>query len=397
MSRPSWDQYFMGIVDKVAERGTCDRGQSGSVIVKDKRIMTTGYVGSPPGQPHCDDEGHLFKKVIDENGNVKQHCVRTLHAEENAMLQAAEFGIPIKGATLYCTMTPCYNCAMRAVRVGIRRVVAKRRYHAEGPSLELFKSAGVKFEVQEDRVQEYSNQGSPEKSSPTEVRAEDFFSGNPNSMRIIKPSFKIEDEINGEKLLKNIESYARTCYKSEDKITEDSAENFIRRILRSGHESVIEHEKITVRIICDRAVTHEIVRHRLASYSQESTRYCDYQKSGSIQVIEPFFFKNDLQKYKEWEKAMQAAEDSYNHLRDLGASPQEARSVLPNSLKTEIIVTYNLREWRHFFKLRCSKASHPQMREVAVPILKEFQNKIPVFFDDFEIAEDGQSAVMKGF
>lgn len=156
--RPSWDEYFIDIVDKVAARGTCDRGQSGSVIVLDKRILTTGYVGSPPGQPHCDDVGHLLKEVIDEEGNRKKHCVRTLHAEENAMLQAAEFGIPLKGATVYCTMTPCYNCAMRIVRVGIKRVVAKKKYHAGAASVALFKDAGIDFEVIEDKVEEYPDQ-----------------------------------------------------------------------------------------------------------------------------------------------------------------------------------------------------------------------------------------------
>lgn len=211
-------------------------------------------------------------------------------------------------------------------------------------------------------------------------------------MQIIKPHFIIEDKINGRRILKNLERYGRTCYKSEAKITRHSARNFIRRILKMGHESIIEHEKVTVRVICDRGVTHEIVRHRLASYSQESTRYCDYAKKGHIQVIEPFFFKKDKKKYQVWKKAIKETEAAYNQLRKLGASPQEARSVLPNSLKTEIVITYNIREWRHFFKLRCSPAAHPQMREVTVPLLKEFQKRIPVLFDDFVIAKDSQSA-----
>jgi len=207
-------------------------------------------------------------------------------------------------------------------------------------------------------------------------------------MKIIKPFFVIEDEIDGEKILKNLERYGRTAYKSEDKITADSAAKFVGNIIKSGHESVIEHEKITVRIICDRGVSHEIVRHRLASYTQESTRYCDYLKLGSITVIEPFFFKNEKKKRKVWEKTIRACEKGYNNLRKLGATPQEARSVLPNSLKTEIVMTGNLREWRHFFKLRCSKKAHPQMREIAIPLLKEFQKRIPVIFDDIQISPD---------
>lgn len=204
-------------------------------------------------------------------------------------------------------------------------------------------------------------------------------------MQIIKPSFVIEDEIDGQKILKNLERYARTCYKSEDKITAGSAEKLIANIIKRGHESVIEHEKVTVRLICDRGVTHELVRHRIASYSQESTRYCDYHKKGSIQVVEPLFFVNQPEKYEAWKKAMADTEKAYNKLIELGATPQEARSVLPNSLKTEIIVTFNLREWRHFFKLRCSPAAHPQMREIIIPLFQEFKKRIPVIFDDIAI------------
>jgi len=205
-------------------------------------------------------------------------------------------------------------------------------------------------------------------------------------MEIIRPSFTIEDEIDYEKMLKRIERAGRTCYKSEEKITPDSAEKFIRMIVKSGHDSVIEHEKVTVRIICDRGVTHEIVRHRLASYSQESTRYCDYNKKG-VRVIYPFFFADSLEKYAIWEKAMLATEQAYNDLIKLGASPQEARTVLPNSLKTEIVVTYNLREWRHFFRLRTSKKAHPQMREITIPLFQEFKKLMPVFFEDLAIEE----------
>lgn len=208
------------------------------------------------------------------------------------------------------------------------------------------------------------------------------------NMQIIKPSFVIEDEINGEEILKKIEKAGRTCYKSEDKITGESARKFVAGIIKSGHESVIEHEKVTVRMICDRGVTHEIVRHRIASYSQESTRYCNYQKKGVV-FIEPFFFMGDSddkkKKYEIWEKAMVDCEKAYNDLIAVGATPQEARSVLPNSLKTEIVVTFNLREWRHFFKLRCAKPAHPQMREIAIPILEEFKKQIPVIFDDIVV------------
>ena len=189
-------------------------------------------------------------------------------------------------------------------------------------------------------------------------------------------------------LLKKIEKAGRTCYKSEDRITDDSALTFVKTICKSGHESVLEHEKVTVRIICDRGVSHEIVRHRIAAYSQESTRYCNYSNSkfgNEITVIEPLFFKDNPERYELWKTAMEQAEATYFSLLKIGASPQEARSVLPNSLKTEIVVTYNLREWKHFFKLRTSPAAHPQMREIACPLLRAFQARIPIVFDDINL------------
>lgn len=204
-------------------------------------------------------------------------------------------------------------------------------------------------------------------------------------MRIIEPYFEILDELDGKKMLQKIERIGRVCYKSEDLITEDSAEKFIGNILKRGHESVIEHEKISVKMVCDRGVTHEIVRHRVASYSQESTRYCNYQKDkfgNELTFIKPVFWKEDSPEYTLWKESMQQIEDQYMKLTDMGASAQEARSILPNSLKTEIVVTMNLREWRHFFRLRTASAAHPQIREIAGMVLEEFRRQIPVVFDE---------------
>mgnify|MGYP002801153331 FL=1 len=204
-------------------------------------------------------------------------------------------------------------------------------------------------------------------------------------MRIIEPYFEILDELDGKKMLQKIERIGRVCYKSEDLITEDSAEKFIGNILKRGHESVIEHEKISVKMVCDRGVTHEIVRHRVASYSQESTRYCNYQKDkfgNELTFIKPVFWKEDSPEYALWKESMQQIEDQYMKLIDMGASAQEARSILPNSLKTEIVVTMNLREWRHFFRLRTASAAHPQIREIAGMVLEEFRRQIPVVFDE---------------
>lgn len=204
-------------------------------------------------------------------------------------------------------------------------------------------------------------------------------------MKIIKPYHEILTQINREEVLKNIEVAGRTCYKSEDKITEDSASKFVVMLITRGHEAMIEHYNITAKFVCDRGVSHEIVRHRIASYAQESTRYVNYSngKFGSeITVIKPMFYEEGTDSYNQWLHSCQTAESCYLILIDNGSSPQEARSVLPNSLKTEIVVTMNLREWRHFFKLRTAKAAHPQMREVAIPMLEELKNILPEVFGD---------------
>jgi len=156
--RPTWDEYFMEVANTIAKRATCDRGRSGCVIARNKQILVTGYVGSPVGFPHCDDVGHLFKKVMHEDGSVTNHCVRTVHAEQNAICQAARLGIALEGATLYCRMTPCRTCAMLIINCGIRRVVCEKKYHAGAESEELFAYAGIKIEYMENEVLKYDNQ-----------------------------------------------------------------------------------------------------------------------------------------------------------------------------------------------------------------------------------------------
>lgn len=210
-------------------------------------------------------------------------------------------------------------------------------------------------------------------------------------MRIIDASYEILSKISegGIEELKHIERIGRICYKSEDRISEDgsSAKDFVRMLIDRGHEAMIEHVSISVKFIVDRGVSHELVRHRIASFAQESTRYCNYSKDkfgNGVTFIKPFFF-NDDDRYLRWLSEVASAESSYLDLLNSGATPQEARSVLPNSTKTEIVVTMNLREWRHFFKLRCAKAAHPQMREVTLPLLREMQERLPVFFDDFPL------------
>lgn len=204
-------------------------------------------------------------------------------------------------------------------------------------------------------------------------------------MKIINADVEFITPVDGAAILKRLERCGRVCYKSEAKITDTSAPAFVAGIIKRGHEAVLEHCSFTVKFICDRGVSHEIVRHRVASYCQESTRYCNYSKDGfgsEITVIKPCFLAEDSDGMKEWKSAMRFAEDHYFSLLDFGCSPQEARSVLPNSLKTEVVMTANIREWRHFLKLRCSPAAHPQMREVALILLEKVHDLIPVCFDD---------------
>lgn len=190
-----------------------------------------------------------------------------------------------------------------------------------------------------------------------------------------------------------IEQAGRTCYKSEDKITPESAAKFVAGIVRRGHEAMLEHASMTVKFIVDRGVSHELVRHRLASFAQESTRYCNYSNDkfgNEITVIRPFFFKEGTYEYMTWKGACQDAEVRYMGLLREGVSPQQARSILPNSLKTEVIMTANMREWRHFFRLRAAGetgAPHPQMSEVAVPLFKEVRAYMPELFGDIMLPD----------
>lgn len=242
-------------------------------------------------------------------------------------------------------------------------------------------------------------------------------------MRIIKPQFFFEnpEEVDQDLVIQRLERYGRTCYKSEDRITPESAKGFVEMILERGHVSVLEHEKVTVRVVCDRGVTHEWVRHRIGSYAQESTRFCNYSKGkygGEITVINPLFFPEDANRrqnigipdlvevfdtkgasvtstikpanaFDVWWLAMYVSEWAYMKLiEEFGRQPQEARSVLPNSLKTEIVASFNIRQWRHFFRLRTAKAAHPQMREITIPLLREFKEHLPILFEDIPLPEN---------
>jgi thymidylate synthase (FAD) len=223
-------------------------------------------------------------------------------------------------------------------------------------------------------------------------------------MRIIKPYYVIESNIKPDEIIQHLEKVGRTCYKSEDKIGNiELSKKFLGGLIDRGHEAIIEHASITVRVVCDRGVSHEIVRHRLASYAQESTRYCNYSKDKFDNqltyidimpiIIQRLDSQTDEAKIRLGKieskiiETLSLIEKNYMELIELGVTPQEARGILPNLLKTEIVMTMNIREWRHFFRLRTSKAAHPQIREIAIPLLEEIKRKIPVLFDDIIVDE----------
>ncbi len=201
-------------------------------------------------------------------------------------------------------------------------------------------------------------------------------------MKLISQSWSFEQQPDGHAILRQLERAGRTCYKSEERITDDSAASFCHSIIKSGHHSVLEHASVSVRIITNRGVSHEIVRHRLASYSQESTRYCDYG-GDDITFIKPVWEHSEQSLL--FSNALREAEEYYKSLRAIGWSPQQAREVLPNALKTELVMTCNIREWRHFFTLRCSKTAHPQMRALALDMLYRFYKEMPVLFADIAV------------
>lgn len=212
-------------------------------------------------------------------------------------------------------------------------------------------------------------------------------------MRVINAGYEIISDLNGAEIFKHIERCARVCYKSEDRITDDSAEKMVAALIRSGHEAMLEHYSFTVKFICDRGIANELVRHRIASFAQESSRYCCYAKDKfgkELTFINPCFWEPDSDNYARWFHEMDEAEKTYLAMIEDGATPEQARDILPMSIKTEIVMTANLREWRHFLKLRAEGTTgkpHPQMLEITIPFLKELKQKIPVVFDDI-MSED---------
>lgn len=206
------------------------------------------------------------------------------------------------------------------------------------------------------------------------------------TVEIVEPTFEILEPNNFDEINKLIELAGRTCYKSEARIGPGTAAKMVTILVKRKHHSVLEHQSITVRFVIDRGVSHELVRHRLASFSQESTRYCNYQKKG-LQFVHPCFWEEGDPKLDRWRDHMEEVDALYNELINLGAKPEEARSVLPNSLKTELVMTANIREWRHVLTVRTHRTAHPQMREVMIPLLEYFQEQLPELFLDVGVEE----------
>jgi len=210
-------------------------------------------------------------------------------------------------------------------------------------------------------------------------------------MKVIEQSYEILTDISYKAIyeLEEIEKIARTCYKSEDKYQDqaESAKKLIRALISKDHEAMLEHSMLTVKFICDRSTSHELVRHRMASFAQESQRYCNYAKDkfgSEITFIRPCYLNDDTRPYAIWRKAMKEAENAYFDLLDIGLMPQEARAVLPNSTKTEVVVSANYREWRHILRLRTAMDAHPQIRLLMRQLLADLQTRIPVIFDDIK-------------
>ena len=208
-------------------------------------------------------------------------------------------------------------------------------------------------------------------------------------MLLVKPEIQVEN-YDGIKIMKNIEKACRTCYRSEGLITEDSYKKLLKNCINRGHESILEHEKITIRMRCDIGVYKDLTRHRFGSFSIESTRYCNYGKDKfdrELKVIKPCNIDEDSNLYAFWKNTMERIEMNYLHMTDNGATPDQMRMILPHSTAAEVTMTANIREWRHILELRCSKAAHPAIRQLLIPLLLKFKEDMPELFDaiDYDI------------
>lgn len=205
-------------------------------------------------------------------------------------------------------------------------------------------------------------------------------------MKIIEPSIEVQN-FNGEQIMKNIEQACRTCYRSEDKISNKSYKTLLKNCITRGHESVMEHEKITVRMVCDIGVYKDLTRHRIASFSIESTRYCNYGKDkfdNEIKFIKPCNIDEDSDLYAFWKHTMERIEMNYLHMAEHGATPDQMRMILPHSTAAEVCMTANIREWRHILDLRTKKMTHPSIRQILIPLLLLFKTEMPELFGDIE-------------
>ena len=209
-------------------------------------------------------------------------------------------------------------------------------------------------------------------------------------MKLIEPSIEVQS-FNGKQIMKNIEQACRTCYRSEDKISNESYKTLLKNCITRGHESIMEHEKITVRMVCDIGVYKDLTRHRIASFSIESTRYCNYGKDkfdNEIKFIKPCNIDEDSDLYAFWKHTMERIEMNYLHMAEHGATPDQMRMILPHSTAAEVCMTANIREWRHILDLRTKKMTHPSIRQILIPLLLLFKTEMPELFGDIEYDTD---------
>lgn len=209
-------------------------------------------------------------------------------------------------------------------------------------------------------------------------------------MKIVEPKVEIE-KVDYNRVMKNLERACRTCYRSEDKITDESYKTLLKNCINRGHESILEHEKITIRMVCDIGVYKDLTRHRHASFSIESTRYCNYGKDkfdNQIKFIRPVNIEEGTEMYKEWEQSCKTIEEHYKKMSELGATPDQMRMILPHSTAALVTMTANIREWKHILSLRCTKHTHPAVEQVMIPLLIHFKENMPEIFDCIEYDTD---------
>jgi len=396
--RPSWDQYFMKITDLVGSRGTCDRGRSGCVITKEKRIISTGYVGSPAGLKHCDELGHEMHTIVNEDNTESRHCIRTTHAEQNAICQAARFGVSLKDATLYCRMTPCYTCAKMIINSGITRVIAENDYHAGLRSKEIFMEAGVKFELLNQTMTTYSDMGNHCDNGATKQLNKETNIG--------KAEIFLYDEFNPEDIAMLQALYSRSpesVTTHVDNVKSSGSGKFMEKFyVGYGHKSIADCGSTTLfieklSILADKAIQDW----PLYNGQETSTRYVDMSKQPIIDPVRTIESKTILDDWMNFYINSQTAVQE--HLKkNYPIKPEEnekiydkaikarafdiTRGFLPAGITTQLSWHTNLRQASDKL-LTLRHHPLPEVKEITTQLEKKLKEKYPSSFCHTEHAE----------